>query len=71
MAKFGVVVPDWMEAQIEAPLEYGDSRSARIRELVSLALAVEDALADNGVATDGPEEREQAVREAINSYYES
>lgn len=41
---FGVNVSGDMADAIEAPLQYGDSRSERIRELVRMGLAAEKAL---------------------------
>lgn len=43
MPKFGVNLPDDLTKQVEKPLEYGDSRSMRIRGLVEIGLAVEAA----------------------------
>lgn len=41
--KFGISVDEPLADRIERPLGYGDSRSERIRELVLVGLAVEEA----------------------------
>jgi hypothetical protein len=59
-----------LKGRLEAPLTYGDSRSERGKELIELGLAVEDALADAGIPTSSPEERERIVRDAIREWTE-
>jgi hypothetical protein len=61
---------DELAERVEAPLQYGDSRSERVRDMVSLAVAVEEALADAGIPTSSPEERERIVRDAIREWTE-
>ena len=39
--KFGISVPPDMTREIEEPLDYGDSRSARVRRLLRAGLAAE------------------------------
>lgn len=63
--KFGVQMSDELAERVEAPLEYGDSRSERISELVEIGLTAEDALA--GTELDLPDSRAKSafVRQAI------
>lgn len=72
MAKYGVVLPSDLAQKIDAPLEYGDSRSQRIREMVRVGLAVEDELADHHMVDTIPEgvDRVDFVRSAINEKIE-
>jgi metal-responsive CopG/Arc/MetJ family transcriptional regulator len=44
MKKLGIAIPDELAEQIDEPLEYGDSRSERMRDLIKVGLAVEDRL---------------------------
>lgn len=56
---FGVNVPGNMADEIEAPLQYGDSRSERIRELIRMGLAAEKAL-ERRHMVDNMDSREKA-----------
>lgn len=49
--------------KIHAPMEYGDQRAPRIRNLIGMGLAAEDAL--NGLEFDSPEEREAFIQRAV------
>jgi metal-responsive CopG/Arc/MetJ family transcriptional regulator len=44
MKKLGIAIPDDLAEQIDEPLEYGDSRSERMRDLIRVGLAVEERL---------------------------
>lgn len=63
--KFGVSVSDDLAAEIEKPLEYGDSRSERVRELVQLGLEVEEVLIEEGYHGLSQEQRIELVTEAV------
>lgn len=65
MQKFGISVDDDVARRVEAPLEYGDSRSERMTDLVAVGLEVEEELARHGWGVDSTQERRQIVRAAI------
>lgn len=54
--------------RIDEPLEFGDARSGRVRDLIELGLAAEDAVTESGVTFDSRERREEFVREAVRAY---
>lgn len=68
MKKYGIAVPRDLADQIEAPLEYGDSRSQRIRELVALGVAAEEVMGEHSVYPRTKQERRELVREALQAY---
>lgn len=51
--------------KVEAPLEYGDVRSERVRDLVKIGLTVEQAYAEVGMGFDNPEDMQADVRQLI------
>ena len=64
--KFGVSLPDDLAERVEEDLEYGDTRSDRIQNLIQLGLAVEDAA--DAVHVDLPDsqrEREAFLRQVF------
>lgn len=65
MPSYGVNVSEDIAERIEEPLEYGDSRSERVRELLLVGLDVEDALEAEGLETYGAEHIADWVVEAI------
>ena len=77
MTKFGVSFVDSearhreLVERIEEPLEYGDRRSPRIRNLIGMGLAAEDVFDDLRFEFDGESEaeiaeaREEYLREAL------
>jgi len=56
--EFGISVDETLVEQIERPLEYSDSRSERIEELVRAGLVVEELIDDMGWAIDLGDERD-------------
>lgn len=68
--KYGVTVPPKLSEEIERPLQYGDSRSKRIRELVRLGLAAERIMIENEYFHPTIEERERRVEEAMREHIE-
>ena len=64
--KFGVSMDDDLADRASEDLEYGDSRSDRIAELVALGLAVEDAADSLSVELpDNQREREAFLRQVF------
>lgn len=57
---FGVNVDEQVAEKIDQPLEYGDSRSERVRALLEIGLEVESVL-----ETDASEIDRAAVRQAM------
>lgn len=68
--KYGVAFDEKMAEQIERLVSEGDSRSARIRKLVSLGLICENIMLDNEWYPPMQEEREDIVRSAMQEYVE-
>ena len=66
--KFGVVLPEELAERVEEPLEYGDSRSRRIRELVLLGLAAEASMTKVGYWDRKVSNREEMVSKALEAY---
>lgn len=60
---FGVNVGDEIASKIDEPLEYGDSRSERVRNLLVIGLEVEQVLGQ-----DASEIERAAVRQAVLDY---
>ena len=60
---FGVNVSDDIANRIDDPLEYGDSRSERVRDLLQLGLEVESVL-----ETEASDIDRAAVRQAMLDY---
>jgi len=60
---FGVNVGDEIASDIDEPLEYGDSRSERVRNLLVIGLEVEQVLGQ-----DASEIERAAVRQAMLDY---
>jgi hypothetical protein len=66
--KYGVSFqPDTAE-RIESPLEYGDSRSARVRQLVHLGLIVEEVFTGELGHKPQQDDLEGMVRQAMLDY---
>ena len=70
MEKFGVSWPDGIVEEIEDPLEYGDSRSGRILELVRVGLQAEEKMAEHQIHTITTQEKLKVVRAALDGYAE-
>ena len=62
---FGVSMDEDMADALEAPLEYGDDRSERVRELVGDGLAIEDTLDELGMEFDSARDRRAWIRQAM------
>lgn len=60
---FGVNVSDEIAEKIDEPLEYGDSRSERVRDLLEIGLEVEETM-----SKDAGEIDRAAVRQAMLDY---
>jgi len=60
---FGVNVSDDIAEQIDQPLEYGDSRSERVRTLLQLGLEIESVMNKDASDID-----RGAVRQAMLDY---
>jgi len=60
---FGVNVSDNIAEKIDEPLEYGDSRSERVRDLLEIGLEVEEIM-----DKDAGEIDRAAVRQAMLDY---
>jgi len=60
---FGVNVSDEIAEKIDEPLEYGDSRSERVRHLLEIGLEVEQTM-----NRDAGEIDRAAVRQAMLDY---
>jgi hypothetical protein len=69
--KYGVSFQPATAKQIESPLEYGDSRSARIRHLVHLGLIVEKVFTGELGHKPQQDDLEGMVRQAMLDYIES
>ena len=67
---FGVGFPPNMVAKIEQPLQYGGSRSARVRDLVRIGLQVEGELRTQELWPFDPADREDRVQDMIDAYLE-
>lgn len=67
--KFGVSITDELAEKVEKPLEYGDSRSERVRDLMRLGLAVEEEFARHEMVFDDVEEMEEAIQDCISHRY--
>lgn len=65
---FGVSMDDSLAQRIQKPLEYGDSRSERCRDLIELGLAVEDSMKDAGIYTPDHTAQLSVVRDAITEH---
>lgn len=68
MKKYGISLPEDVADEIEAPLEEGDSRSQRIRELIKLGLAAERAMTAEQWYPPSASEREEMVEEAVREH---
>lgn len=68
--KFGVSMPDDVAERIEEPLEWGESRSSRILELIRVGLLVESKLAEYHVHAPATQEKLAVVRDAMDYYAE-
>ena len=80
MTKFGVSFVDSearhreLVERIEEPLEFGDRRSPRIRNLIGMGLAAEDVFEEFDIEFEGDSEaeiaeaREELIREALRAY---
>lgn len=66
--KFGVSMPDDIADRIEEPLEWGDSRSSRILELVRVGLAAESKMAEHEIYAPTSQEKSAVIRDAIDYY---
>jgi len=66
--KYGVALPESLADEIEAPLEYGDSRSRRIRNLIRLGLAAEKSMGRVGYWERKVSDRENTVEKAVEWY---
>lgn len=69
--KFGVSMPDAVAREIEADLEWGDSRSGRILELVRIGLAVEEQLQEHDMPAATESEKMERAREAVDCLAET
>lgn len=61
---------DSLAERIQRPLEYGDSRSERCRELIEIGLAAEQAMKDAGIYTPDHTAQLTVVRDAISEHAE-
>jgi hypothetical protein len=69
--KFGVSLDEDVAAKVEEPLEYEDSRSERINDLVRIGLYVETLLAQYDLDWhDEPREARDIVRGALRERFE-
>jgi metal-responsive CopG/Arc/MetJ family transcriptional regulator len=66
--KFGIGLPEPLVSRIEERLTPSDSRSQRIRSLVSVGLEAEDVMVEQGLYHPSDQKREQIVREALEQY---
>lgn len=66
--KYGVTVPPELSEEIERPLQYGDSRSKRIRELIRLGLAAEEVMIEKEYYHPLIEEREERLKAALREH---
>lgn len=67
---FGVSMDDTLAQRIQKPLEYGDSRSERCRELIELGLEAEQSMKDAGIYTPDHTAQLTVVRDAISDHAE-
>lgn len=65
---FGVSMDDTLAKRIQQPLEYGDSRSERCRELIELGLEAEQTMKDAGIYTPDHTAQLSVVRHAITEH---
>jgi metal-responsive CopG/Arc/MetJ family transcriptional regulator len=70
MKKLGIALPEKLVRKIDEPLEYGDSRSERMRRLIKVGLATESALREHGYRLDH-RGTVAAAREGIALYADS
>lgn len=70
MKKLGIALPGELVDRIDEPLEYGDSRSERMRNLIRVGLAVEEATREQGYRLD-TRGQVAAAREGIALYAEA
>jgi len=66
--KFGIGLPDSLVSRIEQRMAPSDSRSQRIRSLLSVGLEAEDVLVEQGLYHPSDQKREQIVRQALEQY---
>ena len=63
--KFGVSLDDKVADGIERPLEYGDSRSERLEELVAGGLKAEELCDEFGLEYDNRREFQSLITQAF------
>lgn len=67
---FGISMPPELAKQVEDPLTYGDTRSARIRHLIRMGIKAEQGLGElNGNLDE--REKEHVVKQAVINYRKS
>lgn len=71
MPSFGVSLDEQTADAVEAPLDYGDSRSQRIQELVQMGLAAERAMRKHRVYPDAVQERRAIITESLHDHLDA
>lgn len=66
--KYGVALDDELDRKINRHVAKGESRSARIRQLIRLGIVYEDIMLDNQWWPPDQDEREYILAEAIRNY---
>lgn len=69
--KFGISLPDNVVAEIEEPLEYGDTRTERVLDLVRIGLAFERELSNHNITAPTTQEQIDVIRAAMDCYTDS
>lgn len=63
--KFGVSLADKIAEDVERPLEYGDTRSERIEELVAAGLRAEELCLEYGFEYEDRHEFQSVITQAF------
>lgn len=63
--KFGVSLADKIAEDVERPLEYGDTRSERIEELVAAGLRAEELCSEYGFEYEDRHEFQSVITQAF------